>query len=98
MRRCLRVMMWIKSDVMQRCVRGESARTREIYHLAHSKKDARKTHVNTHKHCDDDDRKGVVVITRGNDEYCCWLLHVYDCVFSLPRRRGRGGGGGSVGG
>ena len=96
MRRCLSVMMWIKSDVMLHVVRGESARTREIYHLEHSKKDAKKTHVNTHKHCDDDDRKGVVVITRGTVEYC-WLLHVYDCVFSLPRR-GRGGGGGSVGG
>ena len=56
MRRCLSVMMWIKSDVTRRVVREERARTREIYHLEHSKKDARKTHVNTRKHCDDDDR------------------------------------------
>ena len=71
----------------------EKARERDRYTISHIR---RKTHVNTDKRRIDDDRKGVVVIIRGIDEYCCWLLHVYDCVFSLPRRgRGRGG---SVGG
>ena len=49
MRRCLSVMMWIKSDVMLRVVREERARTREIYHLERERKMREKrtqTHIN----------------------------------------------------